>query len=323
LQVTGGGVVGTIFIANGAIIHAEAGEMKGEAALQKLLGLAGGDFKMLPYTEAPEKTIEGQWEFLLMEAAQKRDEAPAPPEKSPEEEFIAGIEVAPAKVAAERQRTRIDELMICSEAGDVLLAWECRDADMRINFLEFVSQKARLLRNALPLGTFDRVEFRGPEGRLVAQISAGRGIVVRSSPVAAEELTGERKGPPAPASASPRVKSKGEEMFRKALTSPGLLGATLHFVDGTGLSDSVSPSVKAEALDVLRRSANDGFRVLGQQGFRATRARWSFADAVLECANWERGACLAMAVSRHAFDLDPAGVSRAAEMFADAEMEKG
>src|ERR1044071_3298706 len=77
LRVTAGSTHGLIYICDGNIIHAEAGAVKGESALHKIFSLAGGDFSLKPYAEPPERSIEGQWEFLLMEAAQKRDEAPA------------------------------------------------------------------------------------------------------------------------------------------------------------------------------------------------------------------------------------------------------
>jgi len=65
---------GRIYIENGSIIHAAAGDGTGERALQYLLALAGGSFELLPFEPPPQRTIEGQWEFLLMEAARLRDE---------------------------------------------------------------------------------------------------------------------------------------------------------------------------------------------------------------------------------------------------------
>ena len=70
---------GRIYIENGGIIHAAAGDTAGERALQQLLALAGGSFELLPFEPPPQRTIEGQWEFLLMEAARLRDETAARP----------------------------------------------------------------------------------------------------------------------------------------------------------------------------------------------------------------------------------------------------
>ena len=65
---------GMIFIESGTITHAATGALKGEKALQRLLALAGGQFKLQPFAQPPERTLNGSWEFLLMEAARVRDE---------------------------------------------------------------------------------------------------------------------------------------------------------------------------------------------------------------------------------------------------------
>jgi hypothetical protein len=100
---------------------------------------------------------------------------------------------------------------------------------------------------------------------------------------------------------------------------PGLLAAGLHFADGTGLVHSRAKTFEPEALDLLRRSASDGFRVIRSQGFKANRARWNFENAIIECALWDRGASLALAVSSQSVDLDPDAAATAAEQFLIAE----
>ncbi len=64
--------------------------MTGEAAFQKLLSLPGGSFQLQHFEPPAKHTIEGQWEFLLMEAARMRDE-------------IAGATPAAEPVAAPRR----------------------------------------------------------------------------------------------------------------------------------------------------------------------------------------------------------------------------
>ncbi len=65
---------GEIYIKDGAIIHAQAGDLTGEPAFNHVLGLKGGEFDLRPFVEPPAQSIEGQWEFLLMEAARQVDE---------------------------------------------------------------------------------------------------------------------------------------------------------------------------------------------------------------------------------------------------------
>src|SRR3954469_14148399 len=74
LEIHAGKWRGRMFIKEGAIVHAEIGNRNGEAALNKLLSLRGGEFSLKPFTEPTQQTIEGQWEFLLMEASRVRDE---------------------------------------------------------------------------------------------------------------------------------------------------------------------------------------------------------------------------------------------------------
>lgn len=330
LRVAAGGVSGLIYISEGAIIHAEAGALKGEAALYKLFSYSGGDFSLRPYTDPPERTIEGQWEFLLMEAAQKRDEAPPPApapstdtgDISPEAEFLAGIEAdrQANPPSAERGRVKVEELMVCSDVGDVLLSWQCEDADLRINFLEFVSQKARLLRNALPLGGFDRVEFSGSQGRMVSQIGSGRGIVVRTSSNSDSPMP--KKIANAMHAVTPALKFKAETAFSGVQSISGLLAAGLHFSDGSGVNHAVASTFQPDALELLRRAANDAFRVLHLQGFKAKRGRWSFEQAVIDCAFWDDGVCLALTFPRQSVQLDPQSSARAIDKFLAAEATK-
>jgi len=65
---------GLIFIDKGAVRHARCDNMEGEDALFTCLGFEGGSFVNLPWTEPDKITITKPGDFLLMEAARKRDE---------------------------------------------------------------------------------------------------------------------------------------------------------------------------------------------------------------------------------------------------------
>jgi DNA-binding response OmpR family regulator len=65
---------GEVFIRNGAIIHARAGDDTGQVALNRLLRMPRGEFRTRPFVEPSEASIAAPWEFLLMEGAQFRDE---------------------------------------------------------------------------------------------------------------------------------------------------------------------------------------------------------------------------------------------------------
>ena len=211
LKIQAGGVQGLIFVKDGQIIHAQCGSRSGEDAFNHLMGLAGGEFDVQAFAEPPAKTISGSWEFLLMEAARKRDEegnstttvhsdsgfstpfpVPAAERNTPAVLPILDVaapalsEVDRVKSVAEPMeggRPQVDELLICSLQGEVLHEWQCSNTNGRVGFLEFLSQKARQLGQGLPLGDFDRLEVSNATGRVVAQIQADRALFVRISRV--------------------------------------------------------------------------------------------------------------------------------------------
>jgi CheY-like chemotaxis protein len=82
LSVKAGELQGKVFVEAGDIIHAQCGDRTGETAFNEIMGLKGGEFELQSFSEPPGRTIEGKWEFLLMEAARKRDESSEAPGQS-------------------------------------------------------------------------------------------------------------------------------------------------------------------------------------------------------------------------------------------------
>ena len=320
LAITSPSASGNVYIKDGAIIHAEIDQEKGEKAFFHLLSLGSGDFRLNPYTDPPEQSIDAQWEYLLMEAARLRDEAepePAPeslPTQNGATASSAELQPLPAPPPSAPVRVRTEEFLICSQAGDVLHTWQCLNAEQRINFLEFLSQKARFLHSALPLGTFERVEFRQAEKRLLVHIAEDRGVLVRTSTLT-ENPTGDAEPPSVVAPLNPEAKEHAEQWFQQHLDLAGLLAATLHFPDRTNRHHSAVPFFTAPALETLRRTIVDTLQVLKQQRFPTNRARWTYDQAVVECALWDDATCLMLLFSRNVLDLDPHHVSRVMDDF--------
>lgn len=178
---------GRVYIEDGNIIHAAVGELTGEPAFQKILSLAGGSFQLSPFEKPAQRTIEGPWEFLLMEAARVRDEsasqaapaapaAAAPTAEAPGAEPPAGaLEVTPDRAP----EVRVLETLICSGRGEPLHNWQCADAAARVSFLKDVAKQAALLGQTVSLGNFDRFEIQFADGRAVAQTRPDRMVFVR------------------------------------------------------------------------------------------------------------------------------------------------
>jgi len=198
LEVNAGNWHGKIFIKDGSILHAEAGGRNGESALNKILSLKGGEFNLKNFVEPPQQSIDGQWEFLLMEAARVRDEGrdteelpePAPPQAvaplplpapvlKASELVAPPVSFVPAPIS--NRPARIDEMVVCTAKGEVLYEWQSPTVGDRISFLEFLSQKSQQLGEGLNLGAFDRLEMEGDRMRVIAQIKSDRGVFVRAT----------------------------------------------------------------------------------------------------------------------------------------------
>lgn len=204
LEVANRAVSGKIFIETGQVVHAQVGALTGEAAFNQLLALGGGQFNLKPFAEPSARTISGQWEFLLMEAAQKSDEAreqqASQPAPAAEASFMAEMQRAAAQALEPTEpvempatttpnaalppvtalRPKVEEMLICSGQGDVLYQWQCRNVDVWVNFFEFVSQRGQRLAQTLPLGEFDRLEVESDGARAVVIISEERGVLVKT-----------------------------------------------------------------------------------------------------------------------------------------------
>jgi CheY-like chemotaxis protein len=215
LEVSGAGWQGRIFIKEGAIVHAEAAGRNGESALNKILSMKGGEFNLKPFSEPAWHSIDGPWEFLLMEAARVRDEgasaaasgaAPEPEEPAaPEPPLtmaplplpappVRASDLVPAPPAYVQQiytnrPVRVDELVVCTTKGEVVYEWQSPSVGDRISFLEFLSQKSLQLGEGLNLGAFDRLEMEGERSRVVAQINADRGVFFRATRSSARRVS--------------------------------------------------------------------------------------------------------------------------------------
>lgn len=180
---------GRIFINEGMIVHAESGALQGEVALYGLLALRNGEFNFLPFTEPQRRTITGQWESLLMEAARLSDEGASFFPEATAETGAAALphspEPAEASVAdAARPAAgpvRIEETLLCSGAGEVLEESGCKTPEERLRLLEQVERQAAQLSTLVPVGRFERLEIATPTGRVVCQVEPHMRLFVRSS----------------------------------------------------------------------------------------------------------------------------------------------
>ena len=186
LELVAGARRGRIYIRSGALIHAECGEITGEAGLQQLLSLTGGEFHHRPFVEPARETLEGSWEFLLLEAVRQRDEAAGgePVEDvvmsaAPVVEAVAPVESEPIESAADAPI--INELVVCSDTGEMLYQTGSENAAARCELCVVLTEGAVALQSVLPIGALERVEFIAAPGRVLARFQDGQGIFLRAN----------------------------------------------------------------------------------------------------------------------------------------------
>ncbi len=86
LRITNGSLSGKIWIQDGEVVDAEAGELRAEPAFQKILSWRAGGFETLPAEPTRPRTIFKAYSGLLLESAQALDESRSEP-KSDSESF--------------------------------------------------------------------------------------------------------------------------------------------------------------------------------------------------------------------------------------------
>jgi CheY-like chemotaxis protein len=194
LEVFTGQVRGRIFISDGSIIHAESGPLQGEVALYSLLALPGGEFNLAAFVEPQVRSISGQHEFLLMEAARLKDETSATAEGSPSiAQEVPGIpatlsvklESKPVSWETPQQQTNISEIVLWTRAGGLLFEAGCESVEERLGLLRSLADQAFKLSGLLRIGGFDRLEAQNAAGRVVCQVRPDRLLFVQSSKVQA------------------------------------------------------------------------------------------------------------------------------------------
>lgn len=180
LSVSTGSRRGQIYVCDGQIIHAESGRLQGEMALYGLLGLSGGEFSLQPYVEPPRRSISGQYEFLLMEAARLRDE------NNGSGNGLGGAYALRAALSETSTPTdprgvSIEEALLCSSVGEVLYQWKCESIENRLELFRNLERGAMLASKGTPSGRFHRVSMDTGNSRVLVLIQPTFKLLIRSA----------------------------------------------------------------------------------------------------------------------------------------------
>jgi len=184
LVVSTGERQGQIYIFEGEIIHAQSGPLSGEMALYGLLALTGGQFTLQPFSEPPRRSLSGQYQFLLMEAARLRDEGGSQPgaKRGSSDRSLAfsGMSID-TLTRTEARGMQIEEVLLSSSAGEVLYQWKCESIENRLDLFKKIEQRAMQAAKGTPSGRFHRVSMETGGSRLMVQIQPAFKLLVRST----------------------------------------------------------------------------------------------------------------------------------------------
>ena len=158
LRITNGPLTGKIWIQDGELIDAEAGDLTGEAAFSKILGWRTGMFETLPPEPSRPRSITKSYNALLLETAQALDESRGPdtsegeakPTSSPLAELsqVEGVEFILAMKPGEANVTEARGL----ENPERMTAWAQQSRE-----------RFRALGERLQAGPLEQVVGLGPQ----------------------------------------------------------------------------------------------------------------------------------------------------------------
>jgi CheY-like chemotaxis protein len=151
---------GSIFFADGNIVHATLGSQVGEEAIYALLAWEDGNFELEMDVSAPEQTISTDWSGLLLEGMRRLDEEAAALEELEELEVIVGegvnSEMIQELAQALRQIDSVVGVVITARDGVVLAdALNGGDPEKEGAVAVFVGNAADQVAESLALGPFN------------------------------------------------------------------------------------------------------------------------------------------------------------------------
>jgi len=158
LRITNGPLTGRIWIQGGELVDAEATDLRGEAAFQKILSWKAGNFEMLPDEPSRPRTIFKSYNALLLESAQAFDESSS----------ATTAEGAPKPVTSPlAQLSQVEgvEFGLVMHAGDAALdlARGLENPERMAAWARHCLERFRVLGDRLGAGPLEQIEGFGPQ----------------------------------------------------------------------------------------------------------------------------------------------------------------
>jgi CheY-like chemotaxis protein/predicted regulator of Ras-like GTPase activity (Roadblock/LC7/MglB family) len=159
---------GSIFFADGDVVHAEMGSRVGEEAIYALLAWENGDFEIEMDVPAPARTVTANWSGLLLEGMRRLDEEAAGVEELDQTEGFKAEEKATGgekgmmgdmlQELAKALKTIENVIGVVIAARDGIVLTEIleeEDPEKEAAVAVFVGNAAGIIGEPLSLGTFN------------------------------------------------------------------------------------------------------------------------------------------------------------------------
>jgi CheY-like chemotaxis protein len=157
LRITNGGHTGKIWIQDGEVIDAEAGDMVGEPAFHRILSWRAGGFESLPAEPSRERTILKSYNGLLLETAQAIDEKRA----------VNGEGTAPPVAVTGPQLSQIEgiEFVLAMKPGQESppMARGLENPQRMAEWSKQTFERFRVLGDRIHAGPLEQYEGLGPQ----------------------------------------------------------------------------------------------------------------------------------------------------------------
>jgi CheY-like chemotaxis protein len=158
LRITNGLVSGRIWIQDGELVDAEATDLRGEPAFQKILSWRAGNFEMLPAEPSRPRSIFKSYNALLLESAQAMDE-------SRDAATAEGLPQSLASPLAQLSKFEGVEFVLAMKAGQggYQVARGLENPERIAAWARQNLERFRLLGDHLSAGTLEQIEAFGPQ----------------------------------------------------------------------------------------------------------------------------------------------------------------
>jgi CheY-like chemotaxis protein len=158
LRITNGALTGKIWIQAGELVDAEAGDLRGEPAFQRILSWKAGNFEMLPADPSRPRTIFKSYNGMLLESAQALDESHAG--VTPE-----GVPQPAASPLAKLSQLEGVEFVLVMNAGEDRhqVARGLENPERMAAWARNTMERFRLLGDHLGAGPLGQIEAFGPQ----------------------------------------------------------------------------------------------------------------------------------------------------------------